>query len=326
VVNAHAGGIYLFEGLYHLYGDVYLSCSQSTASCDYPAITCGYVNDTFALYTTPDFIHWTLVSTSVFPGIGYGFETFSPNVGFNAVTGWYYLVWSQFTYIATPYVPLAISTSGPAGPFQSTSPIQLVGPIGLDGIGSTLSLFVDPLTGIGYIRYNTVGPTRFMVEQLNSTWTGSTGNYSIIWNITGDMNFEGGGMFYRNGTYYVMAGTNCCYCQWGASATYFTAPAPLGPWTQQTNLNLCADGTEPQLDLSYNPINPCDPTDWSGQRFTLPSQQFNVVQVNDTFLYFGEQFNSAADGFKNHDLQMLYPLEFSGAAMLPMRFIPTFTL
>jgi hypothetical protein len=323
VVDAHAGGIYLFGVLYYMYGDVYQNCSQSAASCDNE---CGFENDTFALYTTPDFIHWTLVSKSVYPAIGTGFNYFSPNAGFNSFTGLYYLVWSQFTLIGTPYVPFAVSTSGPAGPFEPLAPVEMPGAVAGGGIGTTINLFTDPITGIGYIRYNTVDPTRFVVEQLNNDWSGSTGQHAIVFNITGDMNFEGGGMFYRSGIYYIMAGTDCCYCQWGASAIYFTSPSPLGPWTEQINVNLCADGTEPQLNLSYDPINPCDPTDWVGQNFTLNSQQFNVVQVGATFLYFGEKFNSAGDGLKNHDLQMLSPLQFDGTQILPMRFQPNFTL
>jgi hypothetical protein len=66
VVNSHDGGLYQFEvgGLYYLYGTVYGMCKQNGPICNGE---CGYFNNTFSLYTSPDLQTWTLVTSSVVP-------------------------------------------------------------------------------------------------------------------------------------------------------------------------------------------------------------------------------------------------------------------
>lgn len=66
IINAHDGGLYEFNGVYHLYGTVYQHCHQPAPTCDGQ---CGYYNNTFSLYTSPDMVQWTLVSLNILPAV-----------------------------------------------------------------------------------------------------------------------------------------------------------------------------------------------------------------------------------------------------------------
>lgn len=100
-----------------------------------------------------------------------------------------------------------------------------------------------------------------------------------------------------------------------------------------TEVNMCADGREPQGVR----VNPCAPNNVTGTNFTVPAQQFNVIEVplatpagapsSKAVLFFGEISQSAADGLKSHNLQAWVPLEFTASgAILPMRFPQQFEL
>jgi hypothetical protein len=98
-------------------------------------------------------------------------------------------------------------------------------------------------------------------------------------------------------------------------------------------LNYCQDGTAPHEDVR---INPCDPGVEYGLNFTVPAQQFNVINtwttnaagdVEKTVLYYGERANSAPDRLFSHNFQAWVPLSFGPQGeMLPMTFPPSFQL
>lgn len=100
--------------------------------------------------------------------------------------------------------------------------------------------------------------------------------------------------------------------------------------------NYCADGREPAEGVR---INPCAPNNVTGTNFTVPAQQFNVIEVplasstadkgseSKAILYFGEMSQSASDGLKSHNLQAWVPLRFAeDGAILPMTFPQSFEL
>lgn len=96
-----------------------------------------------------------------------------------------------------------------------------------------------------------------------------------------------GGMFknYQTGVYYVQIGSDCCFCGWGGSGHTFFAPSPLGPWTYQSDVNICADGTTVDWNVlnHKNPFwqfNPCSMNNLTGTNFTIPAQQFNNVEIS----------------------------------------------
>lgn len=140
----------------------------------------------------------------------------------------------------------------------------------------------------------------------------------------------------------------------------FTAPTALGPWVVQANANLCDDGSEPVGDFpsyvddsgdqsAYNPCSvappgipppppqtpgpPYDSPAFYGYQihvnYTTPAQFFWMIEVpgTDTFIAYGEQFHSAADGQKWHDLQAMIPVRFDAdGKILPLEFVGNFTL
>ena len=292
-----------------------------------------------------------------------------------------------------------------------------------------MGFFADS-DGRAYIKYNTVGPAQHhAIALLSDDWMSSTGEYAVIFWKPSFAWMEGGGMFKRGLLYYYMTGTDCCFCEWGGDARFYTAFAPLGPWhpgvapplpTQRCDLsgnwssvgsspdapgnetftivqqlgsdnftftdahgsavgwidqktgyvffpptsgdqrgvitsgdgsaagcdrvrwygyesfiwcrdggencvrpsyadapelNYCADGSLPHEDVR---LNPCDPNQQYGTNFTVPAQQFNVIEVpvdasgaaTTAVLYYGERANSAPDGLFSHNFQAWTPLGF----------------
>lgn len=230
VVNAHDGNLYVFGGKFWLYGTVYEDCVQAGPVCDG---RCGYYGNLFAAYSSPDLQTWTLESPNVLPALtrdNSAISYWELNVGYNPLTSMYVALWwsGHFGFVNSS-VAVAVSPS-PAGPFVPTAPIAMKG---ASVISDTVALFVDA-DGQAYARYNTRdAPLRHVVERLAPDWLSSTGETAIIFEKQDFPWYDGGGMFVRGGTYYVMLSFDCCFCSWGSDALVFTAPSPLGPWAPQ---------------------------------------------------------------------------------------------
>ena len=68
-------------------------------------------------------------------------------------------------------------------------------------------MFVDT-DGVGYhVR------TGVCIEQLNPSYTGTTGKYGSFTNG----GVEGPAMFKRQGVYYILLGVGCCACKGGSN-------------------------------------------------------------------------------------------------------------
>lgn len=245
LVNAHDGCLVQFSpgGLFYQYGTVYGNCSQGGPVCNGK---CGYFGSTFALYTSPDLVQWTLVSPSVLPEMERDNDRVSyweANVAYNAATGAYVMVyWSGHYGFVNGSVAVATSAS-PAGPFVNAPPIVVRGS---RRISDTVALFVDPADGVAYVRYNTYDlPRQHIVERLDASWLSSTGEYGVIFAKPDFPWYDGGGMLARNGVYYVMLSFDCCFCQWGSDALVFVAASPLGPWRPQARTPVGAAGLSP---------------------------------------------------------------------------------
>ena len=98
-------------------------------------------------------------------------------------------------------------------------------------------------------------------------------------------------------------------------------------------VNYCADGSLPHEDVR---VNPCAPDNTQGTNFTVPAQQFNVIEAHvadaagkpaRAILYYGERANSAPDKLFSHNFQAWVPLSFDArGGIAPMTFPPAFTL
>ena len=127
-INAHDGGLYEFDGIFHLYGTVYEHCHQPDPTCNG---VCGYYNNTFSLYTSPDLVNWTLVSLNILPAMTVDHATvpyWMANVAYNPLTQLYMMQYQQsahkyhcITWLLlkaapkhrlTPYTRSALATVG----------------------------------------------------------------------------------------------------------------------------------------------------------------------------------------------------------------------
>jgi hypothetical protein len=197
-VNAHDGCLVKFDNTYFMYGTVYGECHQSTTICDG---VCGYINNTFALYISPDLINWTLISNNIVPEVtkdNHYINYWMPNVGYNRRTEKYVMIyWSSRYGFKNSQVAVAVSFT-PFGPFVNVPPLEMQGG---KIISDTTNLFIDD-DNTAYVRYNTRDePLRHVVEKLSPDWMTTTGQFSIIFQKEDFPWYDGGGMFKRKGIY-----------------------------------------------------------------------------------------------------------------------------
>ena len=160
-VNSHSGNLYRFGALFYLYGTAYQNCTQPGAVCD---TACGYYNNRFAVYSTPDLEQWTLLSDNLVPEMNHdapSTEYDEVNVGYNELTQEYVMTfWSGRSEFHDSVVTLARSAT-PEGPFKLAAPAPMHG---AKVISDTIALFVDA-DNTAYLRYNTRDlPYRHIVE------------------------------------------------------------------------------------------------------------------------------------------------------------------
>jgi hypothetical protein len=203
IVNAHDGCLVQFNSTYYIYGTVYENCHQPEPVCNG---VCGYLNNTFALYTSNDLVSWKLITKNILPDISKDCDKinyWSPNVAYNPITKKFFMTfWSGHFGFKDSQVGIATSNN-PTDPFMLQKPIRMKG---ASIISSTVGLFVSS-KGTAYIRYNTRDPPlRHVIEQLTPDWMETTGHFASIYVKNDYPWYEGGGMFERNGNYYTMLG------------------------------------------------------------------------------------------------------------------------
>ena len=213
IMNAHDGSVVrfvngsavAFDGLYFVYGTVYENCTQRGAQCS----GCGYSPNTFALYTTPDMVHFTFITANILPEASKDnskVDYWMPVVFYNPRSQKFIMqYWSGRCGFVKPCADVAVATS-PYGPFVMAPPLLLHGGIP----SSQMGFFVDPQTGAGYVKYNTGAPQHHVVEALADDWLSTTGQWSIVFWKPSFAWMEGGGMFRRGDLVYYMTGTVRC--------------------------------------------------------------------------------------------------------------------
>ena len=282
VVNSHSGSLYRFGETFYLYGTKYPNCTQTGPICD---TACGYYNNTFTVYSSPDLQQWQLLSDNLVPAIAADnarIEYDEVNVGYCAEKGDYVMIFWNGNYgFHNSTISIARSPL-PQGPFVLAPPIVAAGG---KVISDTVALFVDD-DGTAYVRYNTRdAPLRHVVERLTPDWSQTTGEYGVIFEKPDFPWYDGGGMFRRGDVYYVMLSFDCCFCQWGSDALVFVAPSPLGPWSPQSPQALAS--IHAAAALRRNRVASaaglaCNLTgSWSGSLGGAPIQQPNLFLTHD---------------------------------------------
>jgi hypothetical protein len=144
-------------------------------------------------------------------------------------------------------------------------------------------LFLDPADGTPYVIAGCgfhMWIERLLPNMLDSAGdTSPTGRY-----LFSEYFIEAPALFFREGTYYAVFGSCCCYCFQGSGAIVHTAPHPLGPWTLQGDIACVPSPNEEYrqaLGLSATPTpgqgcQHVDPTTTSAMR----SQQSFIAAVD----------------------------------------------
>ena len=213
---------------------------------------------------------------------------------------------------STPNIPgyYAVATSQHAtGPYTITHEnIQVAKQLNGD-----FNLFVDPndASETAYIVYNSdengaicggckIPPCdcgfQMSVEKLSDDYQSST---LINSGWIGAATVEAPAMFERKGIYYLLFDRLSCFGPQGSGAVVYTSQNPMGPYAAQNNINRYGPFRESQLGF-----------------IIVPAQQTYIAQVNDTYIWQGDMWNSYVDpsngqNVKAYDYQPWLPLEFS---------------
>lgn len=215
IVDAHDGRIIQFGNKFYWYGTQYGSTNGFTKA------------NTYVCYSSNDLTKWTYEG-KLLQGETTGVY-YRPHVVYNAATKKYVLWYNWYPKLWDGQFGVATS-SQPTGPFTVQNDNVTVKQNAL-GVGD-LGVFVDD-DGVAYLSYNTIQNHKVSVEKLDANYTASTlqGSDFIAEHC------EAGGMFKRNGWYYLLTDYTCCFCTQGSGARVFMAKNPLGPYRVTGNIN-----------------------------------------------------------------------------------------
>ena len=233
IVDAHDGSLLLdpISNRFFLYGTRYQRCPlvpPPPSPGDCVNRSCGWAHNTFAAYSSASLESgsWRLESASIAPGMEANNTAnyyFMPNVLYCARSSTYVLAYN----VPDAFIEVAVSAS-PAGPFTIVGEMPLA-----HSIQSQFDLWLDPLTGLAYARYN-AAPGQCL-ELLTPDFLAGTGEVTCI-DVGGFL--EGGGVFRRGEKVYVSGGHGCCFCPSGAgSQTYVSSTGPLGNFSYIGDIN-----------------------------------------------------------------------------------------
>ena len=269
-INAHQGSMLLApDGRFYLYGNYHRAC-VAASQCHCVGHQSGWtVTNGIGVYSSPDLTSWRFERGPILPPYN------QPRVAYFPSTGRYHL-YAQF--------PLILATSSsPAGPF-TLQPGNVV----LEHSSSDMNVFVDPADGRGYIIYTSRDTgNRITVQRL--TADGRRGESGASSARFGPSPCEAPTLFKRGATYWAIFGKNCWCCADGAQAYAFSAPHPLGPWTNGSQIGAYDNGSSVPM-----------------------AQQRSVLWHGDTLVWQGQRWQSAPDRVKDHDFATWLPLEFDG--------------
>lgn len=287
-IDAHDGCLQFFHGRYYLYGTAYGRSSGFS------------INNRFRAYSSPDLMQWTFEGELLKePPDGVYYR---PYVVFNPNTHQYVLFYNWYPKLWDGQLGVAISDT-PAGPFAIVNPdVQVSQAKSQPGDGSP---FVDN-DGTAYFIYTVIGQDHAIrVERLTPDYLGSTGQASDVL----ARGCEAPVLFNRAGIYYALFDACCCFCPAGSGARVFTSTSPLGPFTEQSNINRHEGNGAPIIAAQQT---------WVAQ---LPTPNGRA------YIWMGDRWGSRPDGVKGHDFQFWSePLRFEDSgAIQPMANVAAWT-
>lgn len=328
-MDIHDGNLMQWEpgGKYYWYGLGYQDCQLSRIYMPpqyCPGVFqasgegCGFRNDHILhVYSSADLVQWTYEGDALPIASRPKGIYFRPKVIFDARSS-EYVLWINYLRqegTSWPYNTPVRSyqhnisavvgkSSSPVGPFRI---VNLWAKLQVDFVGD-FALLVDPHDpSSAYIAYDAWNNGhRVRIEKLSDDWTESAAlsNATLSTGDLSEADVEAPILFERNGWYYLLYGSTCCFCAEGGGAIVQVAPHPLGPWTHIGDLNAWNRGF---------PLGCGRP---------VPSQNNFVATVATAggeveYVFMGDLWTTAPDGLKSHDLQYWQPLEFDDTATPP---------
>eukprot|EP01060_Flectonema_neradi_P022606 TRINITY_DN30853_c0_g1_i1.p1 TRINITY_DN30853_c0_g1~~TRINITY_DN30853_c0_g1_i1.p1 ORF type:complete len:357 (+),score=43.80 TRINITY_DN30853_c0_g1_i1:53-1123(+) len=308
-LEAGDGCLRQFGDKYYVYGTRYQACPQSDQKFCYEwgsNITwpmCGWRNMTFSIYSSSDLVSWKLESANAVPEMVTGtvinnrnMAFFEPAVVYNKKNN-NYVMWFVMTQDGDHGGQGVAVSDSPTGPFILDKHAGY--PVTTMNRSADLYLYQDDDEDqTAYLKHNMNGkPPANYVSRLSPDYRSVVETSAPIENGT---YYEGGGIFKRGNTWYVMFGQGCCFCKRGGSSLVYTSSNPLGPYVYQTSINrLLSNGS-----------------------YEVPAQQFGVSGIvsaagEKQYWYTGMRFGSGS--VKSYDFQYWWPLQFSpNGTVMPM--------
>ena len=295
ILDVHDGNTIKIGDTFFWYGAGYGQCTEMSSGCASVQVgSCGFnLNHTVNLVTSTDMVNWTLVGAVLAPEDRPAGIMFSPWVALSAETGLYVLWYNVLPVVGgsgdfdAAFYAAAVSAS-PYGPFVTNSShgsSNITG-IAYNRLPDAPSVFVDS-DGSAYVAFthedSHVNHVQALRRDLLGPLVPGGGNGTLSAQI-GAGNNEGILMFKRGSTYYIMLGLCCCFCEGGTNVQAFSAPHPLGPYT----------------DLGTF----VGPADWQAQTGSVTFTGFDYV-------LYGDRWQSAPDRIKAHDFSYMAPLTFN---------------
>jgi hypothetical protein len=296
IIDAHDGCLERFEGRYFLYGTAYGDTTGFTAANEY----CCYSSD--------DLMSWTFQGP-LLPDRPAGVY-YRPYVKFCAHSQLYVLWYNWYPRLWEGQYGVAVSER-PEGPFRimrTHVPVnhQLPGDHGL---------CIDE-DGQGYLIYTSIAEGHsIFVELLTPDYLASTG----VGSGPLGSGAEACALFKRQGIYYALFDSCCCFCPEGSGANVCTASAPLGPYNFKNNINR-APSTQGHTEAR------------PPGRITVNAQQTHIAVIETIdgaeYIWIGDRWGSAPDGRKGHDFQFWSaPLQFGQDGMIaPLAWVAAWQL
>eukprot|EP00658_Telonema_sp_P-2_P024594 TRINITY_DN19882_c0_g1_i1.p2 TRINITY_DN19882_c0_g1~~TRINITY_DN19882_c0_g1_i1.p2 ORF type:complete len:269 (+),score=51.89 TRINITY_DN19882_c0_g1_i1:83-889(+) len=246
---------------------------------------------------------------------------FRPKVIFNPPTGkwvlWFNFVtagWDCPSNFSDCWSVYGTATADSIdGPYHIAQLPVKMGTMNQSSAHGDFALYGPGEDGKAYIMYNAYdhrgsGQGSNSVDQLSGDFTTS----SLVWSgffAGGTGGDEAQVMLERDGVWYAIVASDCCFCAGGSSAIVYRASSPMGPWVRGRDLNAAPTGAR-----------------------TLAAQQAFVLEVpgsgsESRFLWAGDRWQSAVDGLKSHDDQVWVPLEFDEDGWIaPLQWAPKWEL
>jgi hypothetical protein len=358
IVNAHDGTYRFIDGMWYYHGAEYGLCAEPPKlGCDGGGTHgCGFHGDhNVSIWRSPDLSSgsWERVGTAAHcatdvPDCAILYRPHlvqAPEQATDAAAR--FLLYVNYVRKGGGYGGNAVfGAAHPAGPFTLLNPTMNLarlcpGPAasapcgGAQGGAGDFDVFVDPADGAGYIVYS--ARHWISIERLTPDLQGSTGE-NATWadktqfggTVAPDYFIEAPVMFARGGSYFVLYGHCCCFCEQGSGIIVATAPHPMGPWTRLPGDLACVPPpvAAPPLLQSLAPRGV--PTPGQGCLYggstdvsTTRSQQNFVIRVpaaaaggDDTLIWTGDRWQQAPDGIKGHEGQFWAPLAFDDKGRL----------